>query len=335
LTLPEFAYRALSDYRRQSYLSGRKARMRLPCPVVSVGNLTTGGTGKTPMTQWLARRLQERGARVAVVLRGYRGSRSDAGGVVSDGERILMAVDESGDEAQLHARALKGVPILIGRDRAAVGRRAVEEFGAEIIVLDDGFQTWWLARDLDVLLVDATNPFGNGHLLPCGILREPISAAARADVVVFTKSDRVDADALPQLESRLREWLREDAVLAQARHAPVGLVNADGEPFPLSHLRGARVRAFSALADNAGFFRTLNALELAECAPVGFPDHHRYTERDLKTLQAGDWQAVVTTEKDLVKCDPAWLSPQTYALRIETEVTWGAAELMSRMTINH
>jgi tetraacyldisaccharide 4'-kinase len=331
LTLPEFAYRALSGYRRQAYLSGRRTRVRLPCPVISVGNLTTGGTGKTPMTQWLARRLQERGARVAVVLRGYRGGQSDAGGVVSDGERILMTVDESGDEAQLHARTLKGVPILIGRDRAAVGRRAVEEFGAEIIVLDDGFQTWWLERDLDILLVDATNPFGNGHLLPCGVLREPIGAAARADVVMLTKSDRVDAETLARLESRLREWLRGDAAIAHAQHKPTGFLNGAGETLPLHHLQGERVHALSALADNASFFNALNDLGLIVESATGLPDHHRYTERDWQAISHGNYQAVVTTEKDWVKLDPAWLTPQTYALRIETDVTRGEAELLQRV----
>ena len=330
LTAPEVAYRTLSSYVRWSYLSGRKARARLSCRVISVGNIVSGGTGKTPMVQWLARRLAERGARVAVVMRGYGGSQSEVGGVVSDGERVLMTVAESGDEAQLHARTLQGVPVLIGRDRAAAGERSIQEFGAEVVVLDDGFQTWRLQRDLDVLLIDATNPFGNGHLLPCGVLREPVSAVARADAVVLTKTDAVDDETLTQLESRLRAWLREDALIARARHKPTCFINRDGEQLPLSHLRGAKVCALSALADNSSFLRVLKGLGLVVKMASGFPDHHRYTQRDWQTAYASGLP-VVTTEKDWVKLDPDWLTPRTYALRIETEITHGERELVEKV----
>jgi tetraacyldisaccharide 4'-kinase len=330
LTAPEVAYRALSGYVRWSYLSGRKARARLPCPVISVGNIVSGGTGKTPMAQWLTRRLAERGARVAVVLRGYGGSQSEVGGVVSDGERVLMTVDESGDEAQLHARTLQSVPVLIGRDRAAAGERAVREFGAAVVVLDDGFQTWRLQRDLDLLLIDATNPFGNGHLLPCGVLREPVRAVARADVVVLTKTDAVDEETLKRLETRLRQWLREDALIARARHKPTCFINCGGEPLPLSHLRGAKVCALSALADNSSFLRTLKGLGLVIEVASSFSDHHRYAQRDWQAAHASGLP-VVTTEKDWVKLDPAWLTPRTYALRIETEMTHGEKELLERI----
>lgn len=330
LTAPEVAYRALSGYVRWSYLSGRKARVRLPCPVISVGNIVSGGTGKTPMTQWLARLLAERGARVAVVLRGYGGRQSEIGGVVSDGERVLMSVDESGDEAQLHARTLPGIPVLIGRDRAPACERAVREFGAEVVVLDDGFQTWRLQRDLDLLLIDATNPFGNGHLLPCGVLREPVRAVARADVVVLTKTDAVDEETLKRLATRLRRWLREEALIARARHKPTCFINCGGEQLPLSHLRGAKVCALSALADNSSFLRTLQGLGIVVEGASGFPDHHRYTPRDWQAAHARGLP-VVTTEKDWVKLDPAWLTPRTYALRIEMEMTHGERALLNKV----
>ncbi len=341
LTAPEVAYRALSSYVRWSYLSGRKARARLSCRVISVGNIVSGGTGKTPMVQWLARRLAERGARVAVILRGYGGRQSETGGVVSDGERVLMTVDESGDEAQLHARALPGIPVLIGRDRVAAGERAVQEFGADVVVLDDGFQTWRLQRDFDVLLIDATNPFGNGHLLPCGVLREPVSAVARADAVVLTKTDAVDEETLKRLETRLRQWLRDDTLIARSRHKPTcflrcsaGILPAschrDGEPLPLSHLRGAKVCALSALADNSSFLTTLQRLGLVVEVAHRFPDHHRYAQRDWQAARASGLP-VVTTEKDWVKLSPAWLTPRTYALRIETEMTHGERELREKI----
>ncbi|MCS6859342.1 MAG: tetraacyldisaccharide 4'-kinase [Abditibacteriales bacterium] len=327
LTPLEIAYRARLGYVRWSYLSGRRARARLSCRVISVGNLVAGGTGKTPMVQYLARRLREHGVSVAVILRGYGGRKSEVGGVVSDGERVWMSVEESGDEAQLHARTLPGVPVLIGRDRVAAGERAAREFGAEVIVLDDGFQTWQLQRDLDVLLIDATNPFGNGHLLPCGVLREPVKAMARADVVVLTKTEGVDGETLTQLETRLRTWLRADALIARARHKPTCFINWDGEQQPLSHLHGTKVCALSALADNTHFLTTLQRLGLSVEVASSFLDHHRYTQRDWQAARASGLP-VVTTEKDWVKLDPTWRTPGTYALRIETEMTHGEREFL-------
>ena len=166
------------------YRRGLLERRRLPCRVVSVGNLTVGGTGKTPLVMDLAARLRDRGWPVCVLSRGYRGTAERTGAVVSDGYRILVPAKVAGDEPWLMARRLAGIPVIVGRDRWASGMTAVDRFGARAVVLDDGFQHQRLVRDLDVLLLDARKPMGNGHLLPRGPLREPITAARRAHALV-------------------------------------------------------------------------------------------------------------------------------------------------------
>ena len=167
---------------------------RLPCKVICVGNLTAGGTGKTPMAIYLARRLTRKGHRVVLVSRGYRGRAEKTGGVVSDGLRILMDDATAGDEPYLMARCLPKVPVVVGGDRFQAGMLAVRQLGAQVVVLDDAFQHLALERDFDLVLMDAARPLGNEHLLPRGVLREPISALRRAHAVVLTRADRL-ADA--------------------------------------------------------------------------------------------------------------------------------------------
>ena len=164
--------------------------------IISVGNLSTGGTGKTPVVQWLAKSFADEGVKAAIVARGYGGEYSGRGAIVSDGEKILLTSQQSGDEAFLHARSLRSTPVVIGRDRVAATRMAIEKFAPEIVLLDDGFQYWSLARDFDLVLLDARRPFGNGKLLPSGRLREPQSALRRASGVLLTRADAANADEL-------------------------------------------------------------------------------------------------------------------------------------------
>ena len=187
LWLASQGYRVAAGAHRAGYASGVRRRRRLPCPVVSIGNLTLGGTGKTPLTEWTAQWYQRQDWRVAVLSRGYGGASTDQPQVVSAGDGPLTDWRTAGDEAYLLARRLPGVPVLVGRDRFASGLYACERFGAQVLVLDDGFQHHALHRDCDIVLIDASNPFGHGALLPRGTLREPLRALRRAQVVVLSR----------------------------------------------------------------------------------------------------------------------------------------------------
>jgi tetraacyldisaccharide 4'-kinase len=291
------------------YRRGVLPTRRLPCAVISVGNLTVGGTGKTPMTLWLARRVQDMGYATAVLSRGYGGRSGRAAAVAGDGRRLLLTAEEAGDEPCMMANRLQGSPVIVGRDRYAGGRLAVEAFGARVVILDDGFQHRPLARDLEIVLLDGSSPMGNGRLLPRGPLREPPSALERAHAVVFTRS----APSGP-VEAGVGRYLAPGTARFVAGHRPAvyrflpgggrclpnGLVPADA-----AFLRGKRVLAFSGIADNRDFFRTLTGLGCDVARRRGFPDHHPYSDGELRDLQgaarAAGCPVLVTTEKDFAR----------------------------------
>lgn len=309
LNAAERCYRFLLERRRRRFTSQPATRIE-GCKIVSVGNLTTGGTGKTPTVQYIARHLQNRNKRVAIVSRGYGGSLSGAGAIVSNGKQTLLNARQAGDEPLLHARSLRQIPVLIGRDRVAAARRAVREFNSEIVVLDDGFQFWSLARDVDLVLLDALRPFDNGHLLPRGHLRESPDALCRADAILFTRTDsasKARRDATRELAARYTE-----APIFWSRHAPVSLRDErshDAGEIPLEKLNGARVHALSALANNPGFRSTLEKCGAHVEAHTTRRDHHRWRRDELirvleKAKAAG--AIVVTTEKDAVKLAREW-----------------------------
>ena len=187
LTLLSFVYALILQLRVLVYKAGLLRSFRLPCPVISVGNLTVGGTGKTPMTLYLARWFMDRGKRVVILSRGYGGSLEGTIRIVADGSTILLSPGDAGDEPYLLANSLPGVMVVIGSDRYQAGCLALERLNPDIFILDDGFQHLRLKRDLNLLLLDCEKPFGNGRTLPAGILREPVSAIERADLVIFTR----------------------------------------------------------------------------------------------------------------------------------------------------
>ena len=203
LWLASQGYRVAARAHRMGYTSG--VRRRLPCPVVSIGNLTLGGTGKTPLTEWTAQWYRRQGWRVAVLSRGYGGASTKQPRVVSAGDGPIADWRTAGDEAYLLARRLPGVPVLVGRNRYASGLYACERFGAQVVVLDDGFQHHALHRDCDIVLIDASNPFGCGALLPRGTLREPLGALRRAQVIVLSRVETA-GDAVSGLCERIRRY---------------------------------------------------------------------------------------------------------------------------------
>ena len=320
-----------------SWLFGLVARLRaflyargilssgsLPSRVVSVGNLTVGGSGKTPMVLHLARRCSDLGLRAVVLSRGYRGTHEKTGMIVSDGERMVASARAAGDEPYMIAKSLPRTPVIVGRDRVEMGGVACRRFAPDLVLLDDGFQHLRLRRDRDILLVDGSDGFGNGRLLPRGPLREPLTALRRADVVVITKIR--DRRAVRPLETQIRK-IRPDVEILHASFRPDTLVDlADGACRNLDALEGQSVIAVSGIV-NPGYFEYLLSMTGANVTGrLEQPDHHAYTEADLRSLMAltgrGAW--IVTTEKDAAKMEgPSWKPGEIFALRVAMEIEEG------------
>ena len=295
-------YSLVSLARAFLYGTGIFRVRKLPCGVISVGNLTAGGTGKTPMVVMLARLLKERGVRAAVLTRGYGGKYEGMTAIVSDGNRQVLSAGESGDEAALLAMSLPGVPVVMGSDRHEAGQLAIEHFGAQVVILDDGFQHMALKRDLNILLMDAAHPFGNGRVLPMGYLREPGSAMKRADMVVLTRSDMADTQGAWAAVSKVSSTMP----VLTAVHRPSALYElSTGNRTGLEYLSGRSILALSGLADPSSFTLILQKLNAKIAEAVNYPDHHRYTQGDLAKVEAVAARVsagvVVTTEKDAVK----------------------------------
>jgi tetraacyldisaccharide 4'-kinase len=326
LAVPEALFRAAVALRQVAYDRGLAHPASAGAPVVSIGNLAVGGAGKTPAAIAVAGRLQARGRTVAILSRGYGASRADAR-VVSDGRAILLGAAEGGDEPALLARRLPGARVLCGPRRSELARIAVASLAADALVLDDGFQHRALGRDLDVVVIDASSPFGNGRLLPRGPNREPPGALRRAGLVWLSRADRGDAAALERLRALAREATGRAPV--ESRHAPTALLDGRLErPLELAALRGRRVLALSGLARPASFHATLAALGAEIAAVRAYPDHHRFepgeVEAALREARSAGCALVVTTEKDAVRLPPAAAAdPLVAAVRIEAEILRG------------
>ncbi len=296
------------------------SRKRLEQRVISVGNITLGGTGKTPAVIQIAGMLRQHQKRPGVITRGYGRSDESALVVVADGKEILADTRSGGDEPVLIASKLSGVPVIADRNRYRAARYAVNAYGIDTVILDDGFQHRRLRRDLDIVLVDAADPFGNGRLFPAGILREPLPSLRRAHVVLLTGIDRAsDPDAVKE---EIRRHTR--ARVFTSRPAPVELVDImTGNVEPLSSLRDSVVLAFAGIARPAGFVSLLGSLGARVRAEMAYPDHYAYQDQDLAVIRqrAADEKVekVITTEKDAVRLKS--LHPEGIrALRIELKV---------------
>jgi len=273
--------------RNRRFDRGAREVLRPGVPVVSVGNLTVGGTGKTPMVQWIARHARNEGVRVAILSRGYG---AEEGGV--------------NDEALELELALPDVPHLQNPDRAASAEIAVEELASQLLLLDDGFQHRRLARDLDIVLLDATEPFGFDYLLPRGTLREPVSSLRRAAVMVLSRADMIDAGERDAVRRRALE-ASPHAAWCEVEHRPAALVDSNGANEPLEVLRGLTVVGFCGIGNPIGFRHTLETLGARIVAWREFPDHHAYDRDDVEELgslaRESGARMLVCTRKDLVK----------------------------------
>jgi tetraacyldisaccharide 4'-kinase len=328
-------YGGLLRLRSGMYRKGVLRSRRLSCRVVSVGNITAGGTGKTPMTIFLARAFLRSGCRVAVLSRGYGGNSQRTGGIVSDGTGLLMRPDAAGDEPFMMAEALPGVPVLVGGDRYRSGITALERFHPDVMVLDDGFQHLKLKRDLDLVLLDGRRPLGNGHVLPRGPLRERPSALGRADAFVLTRCDLSSPAG-----DAASDFLPPGVPVFRSAHVPrIGRIIRAGKPEAPDLRRNAvlsgnllkerPVFAFSGIADNGEFLKTIQGYGARLAGHCGFSDHHRYSAADLNRIMravrtaGAEW--VVTTEKDFVRLPDKMAWPVDLAV-IRIEISFGEAE---------
>jgi tetraacyldisaccharide 4'-kinase len=283
------------------YRRGFFTESQLSCKVISVGNITLGGTGKTPMVEYIAKLLSEEEMNVVILSRGYGGRMERSFGVVSDGNHILLSPEKAGDEPHMLAQRLQDVPILVGRRRDLSGQYASEHFHPHVAILDDGFQHMRVKRDVDILLVDSHNGFGNGHLFPRGPLREPFAHLNRADLFILTKVK--DMSHCGEVEKRIRAH-NEGAIIFHAHYAP-DYVEAlyRGTRFQPEYLNERRITALSGIADPAYFRYLLELLGAQVEEEVVFPDHHVYSKRDIPIIERSLHRAecAVTTEKDAAK----------------------------------
>jgi tetraacyldisaccharide 4'-kinase len=295
----------------------RAFQYRLGCKVISVGNITVGGTGKTTLVEFIARELKAQGRKVAVVSRGYKRVSKDrkmevgvsepesSSGCQQSGKlKGCQGVSEMGDEAYMLSKKLGDIPVIVDADRRRGINKAITNFGAETVILDDAFQQWKIKKDLEIVTIDATNPFGNKHMLPRGILREPLSSLKRADIFVLTKADfAADTAMLKGLLAKINPR----AMIVESSHRACGLYNIDNPKagLDIEALKGKSVAIFCGIGDPGSFTNTITGLGARIGAQFRFPDHHNYSREELdkiiKSSKENNIDTIITTEKDAVR----------------------------------
>ncbi len=303
--------------REKLYTHNLFSRTKLSVPVISVGNLVLGGTGKTPMIRYLAKFLQKNGMQPAIISRGYKGKAANEYNIVSDGKSLLLSAEDAGDEPFMLASSLPTVPVLTGKKRTNPAAKAME-MGADCLLLDDGFQHLAIERDLDIVLFDATYQAGNSRLLPGGPLREPISALARADCFVVTGTTEKNRTRAEKFAALLRQKFSSTPVFLADRSA---LIFEDLQQQSLAAEKLGPCFAFCGIAVPQRFAQSLEESSINLCGFTSFTDHAQYTQSQLEKIEkeAGKYgaQALVTTEKDAVKIRSLSLSLPLYIAKFD------------------
>lgn len=307
--------------RNTAYDRGWKKVERAAVPVISIGNLTAGGTGKTPTVAMLARRMRDRQIRVAILSRGY--------GAGQDGVN---------DEAKELEAKLPDVPHLQSADRVASAKIACEELEMQVLILDDGFQHRKIHRDLDIVLLDAREPFGYEYLLPRGLLREPLRSLRRAQIVVVTRVDQVDSQRLAEIRTRVQRY-NPKAAWVESVHQPLQLRNSESEVREVEWLRNKKVVAVSGIGNPESFIQTLRDAGAVVVDHLHYPDHHQYTLNDVQTIERtvrekySDCEAIVCTGKDMAKLNAPRIGRwPLWSLDIEISIVAGDEVLEDYLT---
>lgn len=324
------AYGRAATMRAEAYRRGWLKSRRLRRPVISVGNLTTGGTGKTPLVAFLAKLLLDRGLKPSILTRGYHRRRGPSRLTLAPASSRTPDPRKTGDEPALLAAALPEVPIVICADRYRAGKHAEEHFGVNVHLLDDGFQHLQLARDVDIVALDATQEITDRAILPAGRQREPCLALKRAHFIVLTRSDLVDSSQLKRMENQVLE-IHPGIPIFRSGTKLCGFVNLrTGRRLPADALEGRRVFAFCGVGNSRAFFDSLRRWGIALAGEKAFPDHHVYTDREIAYLllnaSASGSATLITTEKDAMNLPPSWKPDlNAFACVIETEMEDPAA----------
>jgi len=314
LLITSSCYNIALNIRQSFYNAGIIASRTLSCKVISIGNITVGGTGKTPMTIYVVRLLQQLGYKVAVVSRGYKGSEENRGSIVSDGSKIFLGPDASGDEPFMMANMLKNVPVAVGQKRFDMGKKILKLYKPDVLVLDDAFQHRQLNRDMDLVLLDYSCPFGNKHLVPRGVLREPVSSLSRADAVIITRSNQ-KTNGYKSLFCRKAEKKLQPCPVFYSCHNPYVFQavkknsysdqKKNTKSYDFTFLKGQKVVAFSGIACNGSFRQTVAEIGCIITEFLEFSDHYFYLEKDFNKIsrisKKSDAKYLLTTQKDYMR----------------------------------
>ncbi|MCP4375997.1 MAG: tetraacyldisaccharide 4'-kinase [bacterium] len=307
-------YSIIMRLRRWAYNRGVLSSTAADVPVICVGNITTGGTGKTPMVDWVVRQLKGDGKTPAILTRGYK------------------SVNGISDEAEFLKRS-SGVEVVVNPDRIS-GAQAASAGGADVLVMDDGFQHMRLRREMNIVLIDAMNPFGFGCCLPLGRLREPLSALRDAQAIVITRSDAVVPEFIEVLEKRLA-GLAPQASIHLGVHKPIGLIDSDGEELPLDEIKGRKVLIFAGIGNPRAFITTVENIGAEPVDFCIFNDHQNYSpsviQRIYNRADASGAEILVTTEKDHVKLAEFELDRPVWQVVVEMDISRGRSELIEKI----
>ena len=331
LTFFSAFYYLVVKIRRNLYTTGILRQAKLPCTVISIGNITAGGTGKTPAVIMVAKTLKEQGKNVAILSRGYRSSQGLRGiKVVSDRSNILLSPEAAGDEPYLLARNLRGIPVIVYKNRVNSGGYAIKEFGVDVLILDDGFQYLPLKRELEVVTIDSLVPFSNKRLIPRGLLREPLSHLKRADIFLLTRTDQVTNGRIHSIYQRLKN-INSAVPVVETVHRPAYLYRINSrDKKDLEFIKEKEISVVASIGNPQSFESTLKMLGANVVRRFYFPDHYWYSDEDIQRICEED-RIIITTEKDEVLFNGKIEKENMFVLKIAMEITKGGKQWEERI----